>query len=176
MTELNLSIGSVIIVADIEFLVLDITETSILCLTKNFVSTNTRFDNSTNNYAVSEIRNWLTNEFYKNLVESVGESAFNPIEIDLLTDDGLDDYGKIEECFGLLTCDMYRRFNRIIERYPVPGWWWLITAYSTERRGYSRIVRCVRRGGTLNGVSCGNTGGVRPFVNFKSSFFNLNII
>ena len=46
-------IGEVITVADTDFIVLDKTDDEVLCLTKDFVYTNTQFDSNTNNYANS---------------------------------------------------------------------------------------------------------------------------
>ena len=174
MPEYNIAIGEVVSIADTDFIVLDITEESVLCLTKNFAfEGSSRFDANINNYAKSEIRDKLKNIFFKKLADKIGNDNFVEMEINLLTDDGLDEYGKISECFGLLTCDMYRKYNRIIERYPVQNWWWLATAYSTSHRGYPRCVRCVNSGGSLRYYDCDYCNGVRPFVNFKSSFFNL---
>ena len=56
---MNIEIGNVINVAGIDQIVLDKDENSILCLTKDFVYQNTEFDDNSNNYANSSIRNKL---------------------------------------------------------------------------------------------------------------------
>lgn len=171
MKTKEIEIGKVIIVANQEFIVLDKTEHSVLCLTKNFVYENTQFDKNTNNYANSEIRKKLNGEYLKTLTDEIGEETILDTEIDLTTDDGLNDYGKVTDKIGLLTDVMYRKYTRIIEKYPVNDWWWLATATSTPNRGCRFSVRCVGLVNSLNFNYCDYVYGVRPFCRFSSSIF-----
>lgn len=169
MTLKEIEIGKVITVANQEFIVLDKTEDSVLCLAKNFVYKNTQFDKSTNNYAKSEIREKLNSEYLKTLTDEIGEEAILETEIDLTTDDGLDDYGKVTDKVGLLTDVMYRKYTRIIEKYPVDSWWCLATAVSTPYRGCRTFVRCVYYyDNMLYYNNCILSFGVRPFCILKS--------
>lgn len=167
-----IEIGKIVNVAGKDFIVLDSNNESTLCLAKDFVFT-AQFDQNSCNYRHSELRDKISGIFLKKIIREIGEENICKIEIDLTSDDGLDDYGKIYAGCGLLTCDMYRKYNRIIEQYPVLGWWWLATPYSTEHRDHSRYVRCVCSFGTFNYFNCDFVIGVRPFVNFKTSIFNL---
>ena len=168
----NAIIGETVKIADIEWIVLNKDEEgNILCLAKDFVYSSTMFDSNTNNYATSSIRKKLNDEFLKKITKKIGKDAMLDVEIDLTSDDGLDDYGNVTDKVGLLTADMYRKYNRIIEKYPVKNWWWLATPWSTPHRGYNSIVRCVSDGGTLNDDSCSSGNGVRPFCIFSSSIF-----
>lgn len=172
VAEKPTEVGSVVDVADIEWIVLNKDEDgNVLCLTKDFVYENTQFDSAANNYANSSIRKRLNDEFLKKITKKIGKDALLDIEIDLTSDDGLDDYGKVTDKVGLLTADMYRKYNRIIEKYPVKDWWWLATPWSTPHRGYNSNVRCVSSGGALNDSYCSGINGVRPFCIFKSSIF-----
>ena len=161
----SLKIGSTVEVGGIEWIVLDKNHDTALCLTRNFIDT-CHFDAKTANFAKSELYKKLHGEFFEKV-----KYAVDDIYLDLTSDDGLDDYGEIHCKVGLLTCDMYRRYNRIIEKYPVNNWWWLSTAFSTPHRGYSSFVRVVSDGGTLNCISCISGNGVRPFCIFKSNIF-----
>lgn len=171
MSNTNIKIGEIKEIAGEEFIILDILENGILCLSKNFLYKNTRFDAKSNNYARSEIRKTLNTEYLKKFADVVGEENIIEFELDLTSDDGLDDYGKVTDKVGLLTVDMYRKYNRIIENFPVDDWWWLSTPWSTPHRGYSYSVRCVRYLGTLNYDYCDYYGGVRPFLIFNPSIF-----
>lgn len=171
MDNTKIEIGKTIIVADNEFIVLDKLENGYLCLSKDFVYANTIFDNNTNNYANSDIREKLNTEYLKKITDVIGEENVIETEIDLTSDDGLDDYGKVTDKVGLLTADMYRKYSRIIEKYPVDDWWWLSTPWSTPHRGYHFAVRCVRDNGTLISLSCDNNNGVRTFLIFSTSIF-----
>ena len=163
--------NTTITVADTEFIVLEKKEDSVVCLSKDLVFKNMQFDKKSNNYVTSDIRRKLTDELLPKLVEAVGAENILNIEIDLTSDDGLDDYGKVTDKIGLLTDTMYRKYNRIIENYPVDDWWWIATPYSTPHRGYSSLVRCVNHYGSLFNGNCYNNYGVRPFCIFSSAIF-----
>lgn len=172
VAEKPAEVGGIVDVADTEWIVLDKDEGgNLICISKDFVYTNTQFDSKTNNYASSDIRKKLNDEFLKKITKKIGKDALLDVEIDLTSDDGLDDYGKVTDKVGLLTADMYRKYNRIIEKYPVNDWWWLATPWSTPHRGYSSGVRCVDRVGSLYSSCCFDSFGVRPFCIFSSSIF-----
>lgn len=167
----EIAVGKIANIAGIDWIVLEQNGDTTLCLAKDFVCKCTQFDSNTNNYANSSIRQTLNGEFLDKLTKEIGADAILATEIDLTSDDGLDDYGKVTDKVGLLTCDMYRKYNRIIENHKVNDWWWLATPYSTPHRGYDCAVRCVNYDGSLFSISCFSDGGVRPFCIFKSSIF-----
>lgn len=171
MENIKIEIGKTKTIAGKEFIILDILENGVLCLSKDFAYHDTIFDNNSNNYANSEIRKTLNTEYFKKISDAVGEENIIKTEIDLTSDDGLDDYGKVTDKVGLLTADMYRKYNRIIENYPVNDWWWLSTPHSTEHRGWKYTVRCVDDDGTLRNDTCRDDNGVRPFLIFNPSIF-----
>ena len=171
MNNTNIKIGEIKQIAGEDFIILDVLENGVVCLSKDFAYTDTMFDVNSNNYANSSIRKTLNTEYLKKIADVVGEENIVECEIDLTSDDGLDDYGKVADKIGLLTVDMYRKYNRIIEKYPVNDWWWLSTPLSTPHRGYSLFVRCVLYNGSLDCDGCGNGRGVRPFCIFDPSIF-----
>ena len=171
MNNKIIEIGKTVTVAGNEFIVLDKLENGILCLSKDFVYEDIIFDSDTNNYANSSIRQKLNTEFLKQIADAIGEENIIASEIDLTSDDGLDDYGKVTDKVGLLTADMYRKYNRIIEKYPVDDWWWLATPWSTPHRGYPFSVRCVDDLGALCSGVCNDRFGVRPFLIFLPIIF-----
>lgn len=171
MNDTNIKIGGTKTIAGEKFIILDITEKGVICLSKNFAYEKTIFDNNSNNYANSSIRKTLNTEYLKKIADVIGEENIIECEIDLTSDDGLDDYGKVIDKVGLLTADMYRKYSRIIEKYPVNDWWWLSTPWSTPHRGYKYAVRCVRSSGTLYVNDCFSSNGVRPFLIFSTSIF-----
>lgn len=171
MNNTNIKIGEIKEIAGEEFIILDILENGVLCLSRSFAYENTQFDSNTNNYANSKIRETLNTEYLKKIADVIGEENIVEAEIDLTSDDGLDDYGKVTDKVGLITADMYRKYNRIIEKHPVNDWWWLSTPWSTPRRCYSFTVRCVYDDGALNDNYCSCSNGVRPFLIFNPSIF-----
>lgn len=167
----KIKIGTVKNIAGEDFIILDVLESGVLCLSKDFAYTDTKFDSNSNNYANSSIRKILNTEYLKKIAGEVGEENIIETEIDLTSDDGLDDYGKVTDKVGLLTADIYRKYNRIIKKYPVDDWWWLATPWSTPHRGFLFSVRCVNDVGTLSRNYCSNDKGVRPFLIFNPSIF-----
>lgn len=158
-------------IGDTEFIILEHISGATICLTKDFVFKNTKFDDNTNNYANSVVKTKLESEFLPNLIEKVGTENILFNEIDLTTDDSLTDYGKYTSQIGLLTDVQYRKYSEIIEQYPVDCWWWLANAVSTPRRDIKYSVRCVASGGSMYYDGCNDGIGVRAVCIFKSNIF-----
>lgn len=99
--------------------------------------------------------------------------AENLIEhtVDLTSDDGLKDYGKVKRKMSLLTTELYRRYVYILDKFKLDKWWWLATAYSTKTHDNTSWVKCVSPSGIIDGVSCGIDCGVRPFCILNSNIF-----
>lgn len=169
--SLDIEIGKTKRVAGKDFIILDVLKSGILCLAKEFVYENIQFDDESNNYANSKIRKRLNTNFLAELSGVVGRENIIAVEIDLISEDGLGDYGKVVDRVGLLTAEMYRKYNRIIEQYPVDKPWWLATPWSTPHRGYRRTVRCVDFNGALYHFNCYSIFGVRPFCIFNPIIF-----
>ena len=132
----------------------------------------TKFDDSTNNYKNSSIRKKLNSDFYDELVNEVGTINIIPHTVNLTADDGRKDYGMCDDSVSLLTCDMYRKYVDVIDKYRITSdWWWLATPCSTSSNGYDYTVRCVLNDGTLYRYNCNFDCGVRPFCILKSDIF-----
>lgn len=171
MAYSDINVGNVINVAGIEWIVLDKNECGVLCLTKDLIDNRMKFDNRTNNYTNSDIRRELCGNFLRRITDAVGEDALLDMTIDLISNDGLDDYGYVVDKVGLPTYDAYRAYNRVIEKYPVNRWWWLATPWSTPHRGARYTVCCVSSYGALGCSYCNDSIGVRPFCIFSSLIF-----
>ena len=140
-------------------------------LLKDFWTT-TKFDDDTNDYKNSWIREKLNGEFLDELANEIGRNNIVLHTVDLTADDGRKDYSSCNDCVSLLTCDMYRKYVDIIDKYRITSdWGWLATPCSTSSNGYSFTVRCVYRDGTLFNYDCYYVNGVRPFCIFKSDIF-----
>lgn len=99
--------------------------------------------------------------------------AENIIEhtVDLTSDDGLKDYGKVKRKMSLLTADLYRRYVYILDKFKLDKWWWLATAYSTKAHDNDRWVKCVSPSGRISNDFYVLNFGVRPFCILNSSIF-----
>lgn len=101
----------------------------------------------------SDLASQLKNEFGDRLV---------PIKTNLLSLDGLDDYGNVEgDILSIPTLDLYRECRRNITKSD--RWWWLSTPYSTPSGCSSGDIGYVSSSGRVGWSWCGNCWGVRPF-------------
>lgn len=155
-----------------EWIVLEHDDTNhTLVLTKDIIG-NMAFDESnSNNWAKSTLREYLNGEFLEQMCAGLHPSdlGFFSIATNLISDDGLKDYGESRDFVSLMTCDLYRKHRDILE--PIAEWWWLATPYSTLA-AYSFRVRYVYTDGTLSGNNAyyGNRG-VRPLCYLSSEIF-----
>lgn len=120
-----------------------------------------------NNYAKSYIREKLNNgELVSKLKNEFGNRLV-PISTNLLSLDGLDDYGTVEgDILAIPTIDLYRECRKNIPE--VDKWWWISTPDSTPSGCGSGFVRCVRSGGSVDYYWYFDVGGVRPFFILKA--------
>ncbi len=124
-----------------------------------------------NNYDSSDV-DACCNKFAESLASMIGEESIFEHKVDLISNDGLDDYGHVTRKVSLLTAEKYRRYVRILDKYKPDRWWWLATPWSTETHGNKSAVLCVSPSGYVNGFSCSYYFiGVRPFCILKSDIF-----
>ena len=166
----NIPVGETFKVNDLEFIVLEHTEETTSVILKDVWET-TAFDSSSNDYKESSIRKSLNTDFYKSLSDAIDSENIVNHTVNLTADDGRTDYGACDDNISLLTCDMYRKYVYILEKYNPQRWWWLATPYSTKSNGFELSVRCVDFTGTLHYYNCSLNFGVRPFCILKSNIF-----
>lgn len=110
-------------------------------------------------------------KFADEIAAVVGAENLVEHTVDLTSDDGLKDYGKIRRRASLLTADLYRRYVEILDKHKIKKWWWLATPHSTARHENASWVKCVAPSGNFSiGSYCGDCG-VRPFCILKSNIF-----
>lgn len=117
-----------------------------------------------NNYDGSNVDE-ICCEFAEKITDTV------EFDLDLTSDDGLDDYGFVTRAVALMTADMYRKYVRILDKYKLDKWWWLATPWSTPAHESADWVKCVSPSGRIDFNFYGNYGGVRPFCILKSNIF-----
>lgn len=111
-------------------------------------------------------------EFAGKLTSLIGSENLVPHSVDLISNDGLKDYGQVERAVSLLTADQYRRYVRFLDKFKPDEWWWLATPWSTTSHENSSYVLCVSPSGLIDYRNCNRIGhGVRPFCILKSNIF-----
>lgn len=121
----------------------------------------------TNNYATSTIRKELTeSDLVKRLQEQLGDKLV-PIELDLTSLDGLNDYGIVKgDLLAIPNLDLYRKFRKRITM--LNAYYALATPDSTPSGYSARNIRFVDFDGSVDYDVCGDDFDVRPFFITKS--------
>ena len=153
----------------IAWLVLEQQEGRALCLAAESIGDKAYDKDNCNDWKESSLRKFLNGTFLNRLVKAGADAdTLVPMELDLTADDGLDDYGTSTDKIGLISCEQYRRFRKLIPN--LDDWWWTLTPWSTASNGYSCYVRMVDSGGTLSGGGAyDGSNGVRPLCALNSS-------
>lgn len=121
----------------------------------------------TNNWAESNIRKFLNGEYLKNISDDFGQDNILDHEVDLLSLDGYDDYGRTNDKISVFTLDRYRRYHKFIGN--TDRWNWLSTPDSTPSGTGASGVRVVGGGGCVGWNYSDGCDGVRPFFILKSN-------
>ena len=166
----EVKVGDTFTVGDMEFICLEHREEGTAVLLKDLWKVD-KFDNKSNDYSKSSIREELNTVFAERLKEAVGGENIVTRIVSLTSDDGREDYGWCTDEVGLMTCDDYRKYVYILDEYRPEKWWWLATPYSTASNGYGLSVRVAGDDGALNFSLCNLGNGVRPFCILKSDIF-----
>lgn len=164
----KLEIGDIFELAGLNWKILDITEKGYMCLADK-LEDKSKFDSDSNNWKESSLRSYLNGEFLETLREEIGEENILSFERDLLSLDGLDEYGKCEDYVSLLNIDEYRKYRKQIPN--TDYYWWLLTADSVKSNGDNRWVRVVCPSGGICNYYCNNFNVVRPVCIFSSLIF-----
>ena len=161
--------GGTFLIDGMEFVVLEQTGETTAVVTKKILET--MAFGSTNNFDGSEVDDYCR-EFAEDAFEKIGAENIVEHTVDLISDDGLKDYGAVNRAVSLLTTDQYRKYVDILDKHNPNDWWWLATPHSTERHGNSSWVKCVSPAGFIHDDIFSYVGlGVRPFCILKSSIF-----
>lgn len=125
---------------------------------------------SNNNYNTCNIDKYLCEEYLSELEKKFGKNNIVEHEVDLLSLDGENNYGKITRKVSILTLDEYRHNKQVIKNY-INARFWLCTPNTTPRGCGSGCVQYVSSKGD---VRCGwynYSGAVRPRFVLSSSIF-----
>lgn len=166
----DIAVGDTFKIGKYEFIVLDRSRDTTAVIFKDLLYDSKPFGEN-NNYNDSNV-DVLCHKFAEEIKGIIGEGNLVEHTVDLTSDDGLKDYGKIKRYMSLLTANAYRRYVEILDKYKIAKWWWLATAYSTPKHENATWVKCVSPLGDIYGNnSCSSNDGVRPFCILNSNIF-----
>lgn len=156
--------GSMVVIGGRKWDVLADVEGGVLCLHHDILCKKAFDTDNCNDWKKSSLKKWLNEEFLNELRDSLrGGEPVNYCS-NLITEDGLDDYGTSVDKVFLLSAEQYRKYRRFISN--ANDWWWLITADST----CNPFARRVHADGSLyRDYAYRGNYGVRPACVFSSS-------
>ena len=165
---LALKAGETFNVNDVEYIVLeqlDGNQTAII--RKELLEDEMEFDSDNNDWRTSSIRGFLNGEYLEEIRKAFGKERIVEHTVDLLSLDGLDDYGTSNDKVSLLTIDQYRKYRKVLGGN-LDDWWWLITPDSTSSGESASYVLYVFSCGGVGYRDCVGGKGVRPFFILQS--------
>lgn len=166
----EIAVGDTVKIGEHEMVVLEQLGDTTALVRKELLSEKMAFG-STNNYIGSKVGN-ACETFADEISAIIGAENIVLHDVDLTSDDGLDDFGKATgRRASLLTADMYRRYVRILDKYKVHEWWWLATPFSIPPHDEDNWVKCVSPSGCIRNYVYYGDFGVRPFCILKSNIF-----
>ena len=142
----------------IEFIRLGLEQGGVLCMTAKPIAEEAFDTNGCNNWAKSRARKKLNTEF----LSLMDENDLLPFESDLTADNGDTAYGKCVDKIGILSCDLYRKYRKIVPLFD--EWMWTCTPWhcGTPRSGDASVVRLVSSAGTMYTGGAGGALGLAP--------------
>ena len=141
--------------------------TAVIC--KDLWGKSVKFGDSRdyNESNVKEIMDKVAEEIEK----EVGTGNILEHEVSLTSVDMHNEFGTCKCGVRPATFDEAREFNDLIVNKDLPDWWWTLTPWSTEERGYTYSMAVVSPSGYIYRNFYDYIGGVRPFCILKSNIF-----
>lgn len=166
---LSLKAGEIFSIDNIEYIVLEqLANQQTAVIKKELLEDTMKFDSNNNNWKTSSVRKLLNKEYLEKIEKAFGSDRIVEHTVDLLSLDGLDDYGISTDKVSLLTIDQYRKYRKVLgANLDKP--WWLVTPDSTSSGYSSSFVQFVYSDGDVGCRGCvWCAWGVRPFFIIQS--------
>ena len=125
------------------------------------------FDPHDNNWKTSGVRAFLNGQYLETLTETFGLGNITDCVTDMLSLDGLNDFGKCVDKISLLDIDQYRKYRKYLGQ-PLDRPWWLVTPDSAPSGFSGNSVLYVGEAGDIGVQPCSFSGAVRPFLTLRS--------
>lgn len=172
-TLAEIKIGETFKVAGIEFIKFADENGQTISVAKGSLF-NSNFGNN-NNFAESKVKSRLEKEILPKIEKEIGAENIVEHEVDLLSLDGDDKWGKVKCKISVPTFDFYRHNVKIFDKYMLDKWWWLATPDTTSTHYSNDWELCVSPRGGIDRSSYFNDFGVRPFIIFVSSISVISV-
>jgi len=146
-----------------------------LAITSDIVQQKAFDGNNSNDWRNSSIREWLNGEFLQRICENEirerGDSPDEPapfkvIKSDLTADNGMKDYGIVDDIVSLISCELYRKYRAVMPH--INGWWLTLTPWTCESICSYGICNVNNLGALDHSHACHEKFGIRPIIRLNS--------
>lgn len=124
----------------------------------------------TSDYKKSNVKKLCDTEILKDFEKEFGAGNIETHTADIITADG-QRLGTVDCKIRPITFDEARRYTDITPNNDLNDWYWTLSPWSTEERGWKKSITIVSPSGDVNNYNYFNVIGVRPVCILKSNIF-----
>lgn len=135
----------------------------------DLVKENVKFGDSTD-YNKSNVKKLCDTEILKDFEEEFGAENIEKHTVDIITADG-QKVGRTECKIRPITFDEVREYTDITPNKDLGDWYWALSPWSTEERGWEKGLAVVFPSGYVYWCGYYYENGVRPVCILKSNIF-----
>ena len=135
----------------------------------DLVKENVEFGDNTD-YNKSNVKKLCDIEILKDFEEEFGAESIEEHTVDIITVDG-QKVGSVKCKIRPITFDEAREYTDITPNNDLNDWYWTLSPWSTEERGWSKSFAVVSPSGVIYGNNYDDENGVRPVCILKSNIF-----
>ena len=135
----------------------------------DLVKENVEFGDNTD-YNKSNVKKLCDTEILKDFEEEFGAESIEEHTVDIITVDG-QKVGSVKCKIRPITFDEAREYTDITPNNDLNDWYWTLSPWSTEERGWSKSCTVVSPSGDFGNGLYVNVNGVRPVCILKSNIF-----
>ena len=135
----------------------------------DLVKENVKFGDNTD-YNKSNVKKLCDTEILKDFEKEFGAESIEEHTVDIITADG-QKVGNTECKIRPITFDEAREYTDITPNKKLNDWYWTLSPWSTEERGWKNCLAVVSPSGNICWSYCNFENGVRPVCILKSNIF-----
>lgn len=152
-----------------KYKVLEQYEDTTKIISLDLVKENVKFGD-TSDYKTSKVKKLCDTEILKNFEEEFEAENIETHTADIITADG-QKLGTVDCKIRPITFDEAREYTDIIPNNDLNDWYWTLSPWSTEERGWKKSITIVSPSGYIGNYSYNYVYGVRPVCILKSNIF-----
>lgn len=152
-----------------KYKVLEQYEDTTKIISLDLVKENVKFGD-TSDYKTSKVKKLCDTEILKNFEEEFEAENIETHTADIITADG-QKLGTVDCKIRPITFDEAREYTDIIPNNDLNDWYWTLSPWSTEERGWKKSITVVSPSGYICSNGYYNEYGVRPVCILKSNIF-----